>query len=133
MQCMQAVRRQLPPPEGPCQALPSGRSQQPSPRPSSHPTHAPSKTPSSTTPSKCIAPEQYVAADEIFKVNTLQTCKAFLWPTYMQLAWWHRHACWTVHAILHLKHCSLVVHNGNVCTTLAVPARIDQHSKIGAC
>ena len=77
VQCMQAVRRQLPPPEGPCQASPSGRSQQPSPRPSSHPTHAPSKTPSSSTPSKCIAPEQYVAADEIFKVSTLQTYKHF--------------------------------------------------------
>ncbi|KAA6416934.1 MAG: serine threonine- kinase TOUSLED-like [Trebouxia sp. A1-2] len=66
---MQAVRRQLPPPAGPCQASPSERSQQPSPWPSSHPTHAPSTTPSSTTPSKCIAPEQYVAADEIFKAR----------------------------------------------------------------
>ncbi len=73
---MQAVRRQLPPPEGPCQASPSGRSQQPSPRQPSHTPHATSKTQPSTTPSKCIAPEQYVTADEIFKVSVSASCLA---------------------------------------------------------
>ena len=81
---MQAVRRQLPPPEGPCQPSPSGQSRQPSPRQASHTAH--SKAPANTTPGKqCIAPEQYVAADEIFKVrkpskiaetlDCLMTCK----------------------------------------------------------
>ena len=30
------------------------------------------------TPGKCIAPEQYVAADEIFKVSTRHPCKVML-------------------------------------------------------
>ena len=63
---LQAIRRQLPPPEGPCQASPSGQPRQPS--PCSAPAHTATKTPPSKPAAKCIAPEQYVAADEIFKV-----------------------------------------------------------------
>ncbi|KAL3147179.1 hypothetical protein ABBQ32_002684 [Trebouxia sp. C0010 RCD-2024] len=62
-----SVRRQLPPPEGPCQASTLG----------GHPPRASPCSSLATTanrappkpPAHCIAPEQYVAADEIFKAR----------------------------------------------------------------
>lgn len=98
---LQAVRRQLPPPEGPCQASSSGQSHRPSPV-SSQPGTATNKTPPKL-PANCIAPEQYVAADEIFKVvATIYALRCF----FVLAMKGHSQTGAVMHAMLDNSRCS---------------------------